>query len=90
MEDFIEIFKLKIKHFCCIYTLISLYILVAENIYINSIYFAAIPCETMLAGLINCDQVAESQKTESTVTQSSQKISHILKKLCVKCMTKIN
>ena len=31
----------------------SLYILITENIYIKSIYFAVIHCDTTLAGLIN-------------------------------------
>ena len=34
----------------------SSHISITENIYINSIYFAAITCETTLAGLINSDQ----------------------------------
>ena len=34
----------------------SRYILITENIYINSIYFAAVTCKTTLAGLINSDQ----------------------------------
>ena len=34
----------------------SLYISIRENIYINSIFFAAITCETTLARLINSDQ----------------------------------
>ena len=34
----------------------SLYISITEKLYINSIYFAAITCETTLAGLINSDQ----------------------------------
>ena len=34
----------------------SHYVLITENIYINSIYFAAMTCEITLAGLINSDQ----------------------------------
>ena len=34
----------------------SLYVSITESIYINSIYFAGITCETTLAGLINSDQ----------------------------------
>ena len=34
----------------------SIYISITENIYINSVYFAAITCETTLAGLIDSDQ----------------------------------
>ena len=34
----------------------SIYISITENIYINSIYFAAITCEKTLAGWMNSDQ----------------------------------
>ena len=34
----------------------SLYISIMDTIYIISIYFAVITCETTLAGLINSDQ----------------------------------
>ena len=34
----------------------STHISITENIYINSIYFAAITCKTTLAELINSDQ----------------------------------
>ena len=34
----------------------SLYALITENIYINSVYFAAITYERTLVGLINSDQ----------------------------------
>ena len=55
-EELDGIFKMKIIIVCCIYTLRSLYISITENIYINSIYFAVIACETTLTGLINSNQ----------------------------------
>ena len=54
-EKLVVIFKLKIKLFCCIYTLISLYFNNRKYIYwLNN--FAVITCETTLAGRINSDQ----------------------------------
>ena len=35
-------------------------ILITGNIYINSIYFAAMTCETTLVGLINSDNILTS------------------------------
>ena len=55
-EELFGIFKLKKSIFCCIYTLISIYISIIENIYINSIYFAAITYETTLTELIHSNQ----------------------------------
>ena len=55
--ELVGIFGLKIRHyFAVIYTLMSLYVLIPKNIYINSIYFAATTCETTLARLTNFDQ----------------------------------
>ena len=53
-DELAKVFKLIIKHF--FHALVSLYLSIKANIYINSIYISAMTCETTLAGLINSAQ----------------------------------
>ena len=76
-EELVEIFKLKIKHFGCIYTLMRLYILITKNIYINSIYFATKTCETTVAGLINFSQKHIDVGPTRTVLSGCAAVAHI-------------